>query len=41
METISLSISVNMNVHEMLGSEFFVLTAEKEVERRTSSKKRG
>ncbi|XP_038879414.1 exosome complex component RRP4 homolog [Benincasa hispida] len=43
METVSLSISQNVDVHEMLGSEFFVLTAEKEVERRrhTSSKKRG
>ncbi|KAG7036378.1 Exosome complex component RRP4-like protein [Cucurbita argyrosperma subsp. argyrosperma] len=41
METVSLSISLNIDVHEMLGSEFCVLTAEKEAERRTSSKKRG
>ncbi|XP_038882865.1 exosome complex component RRP4 homolog isoform X2 [Benincasa hispida] len=41
MEIVSLSISMNIDVHEMLGSEFCVLTAEKEVERRTSSKKRG
>ena len=41
METVSLSLSLNINVHEMLGSEFCVLTAEKEAERRTSSKKRG
>ncbi|KAG6571439.1 Exosome complex component RRP4-like protein, partial [Cucurbita argyrosperma subsp. sororia] len=41
METVSLSFSLNINVHEMLGSEFCVLTAEKEAERRTSSKKRG
>lgn len=41
METVSLSISQNIDVHEMLGSEFCVLTSEKEVERRTLSKKRG
>ncbi|XP_008464390.2 exosome complex component RRP4 homolog isoform X2 [Cucumis melo] len=41
METVSLSISLNINVHEMLGLEFFVLVAEKEVERRSCRKKRG
>lgn len=41
MEIVSLSISMNIDVHEMLGSEFCVLTAEKEVERRSLSKKRG
>ncbi|KGN55395.2 exosome complex component RRP4 homolog [Cucumis sativus] len=41
MEIVNLSISLNIDVHEMLGSEFCVLTAEKEVERRSSSKKRG
>ncbi|XP_022155678.1 exosome complex component RRP4 homolog isoform X2 [Momordica charantia] len=41
METVNLSLSLNIDVHEMLGSEFCVLVAENEVERRTSSKKRG
>ncbi|KAK7243149.1 hypothetical protein RIF29_37936 [Crotalaria pallida] len=35
-----LSLSLNLDIHDMLGSEFHVLVAEKEVERRRSSKKK-
>ncbi|KAF5731502.1 exosome complex component RRP4 [Tripterygium wilfordii] len=42
METVDLSGTMNLEVHEMLGSEFYVLVAEKEAERRCSSgKKKG
>ncbi|RDX81767.1 Exosome complex component RRP4-like protein [Mucuna pruriens] len=37
---IDLSLSMNLDIHEMLGSEFCVLVAEKEAERRSSSKKK-
>ncbi|KAL5065497.1 hypothetical protein RYX36_027234 [Vicia faba] len=37
---IDLSLSVNLDIHDMLGSEFCVLVAEKEAERRSSTKKR-
>lgn len=40
-EIVDLSISMNLDIHEMLGSEFCVLVAEKEVERRTLTKKKG
>ncbi|XP_062086299.1 exosome complex component RRP4 homolog [Humulus lupulus] len=39
MEIVDLSCSMNVDIHEMLGSEFCVLVAEKEVERRTLTKK--
>ncbi|XP_043719349.1 exosome complex component RRP4 homolog [Telopea speciosissima] len=42
METVELSVSLNLDIHEMLGAEFCVQTAEREVERRSSlSKKKG
>ncbi|XP_058757846.1 exosome complex component RRP4 homolog [Vicia villosa] len=37
---IDLSLSANLDIHDMLGSEFCVLVAEKEAERRSSTKKR-
>lgn len=37
---IDLSLSVNLDIHDMLGSEFCVLVAEKEAERRSSNKKK-
>lgn len=37
---IDLSLSANLDVHDMLGSEFCVLVAEKEAERRSSNKKK-
>ncbi|CAL0321228.1 unnamed protein product [Lupinus luteus] len=37
---IELSLSLNLDIHEMLGSEFCVAVAEKEAERRKSNKKR-
>ncbi|KAL1351445.1 hypothetical protein HN51_015356 [Arachis hypogaea] len=37
---IDLSLSLNLDIHDMLGSEFYVLVAEKEAERRSSSKKK-
>ncbi|QCD97584.1 exosome complex component RRP4 homolog [Vigna unguiculata] len=37
---IDLSLSMNLDIHEMLGSEFCVLVAEKEAERRSSNKKK-
>lgn len=37
---IDLSLSMNLDIHDMLGSEFCVLVAEKEAERRSSMKKR-
>ena len=40
-EIVNLSSFMNLDVHEMLGSEFCVLVAEKEVERRTLTKKKG
>ncbi|XP_044494531.1 exosome complex component RRP4 homolog isoform X1 [Mangifera indica] len=40
METVNLSKTMNLDVHEMLGSEFYVLVAEKEAERRSSFSKR-
>lgn len=39
-ETVNLSLTLNLDVHEMLSSEFCVLVAEKEVERRSSKKKK-
>nr|ABN06127.1 Nucleic acid-binding, OB-fold, putative [Medicago truncatula] len=35
---IDLSLSTNLDIHDMLGSEFCVLVAEKEAERRSSNK---
>ncbi|GFP97871.1 exosome complex component rrp4 [Phtheirospermum japonicum] len=40
MEIVNLSVSMNLDVHEMLGSEFYVVVAEKEAERRSLSTKR-
>lgn len=40
-EIVNLSSSMNLDIHEMLGSEFCVLVTEKEVERRTLTKKKG
>ncbi|KHN19857.1 Exosome complex component RRP4 [Glycine soja] len=37
---IDLSLSMNLEMHDMLGSEFCVLVAEKEAERRSSSKRK-
>lgn len=37
---IDLSLSQNIDIHDMLGSEFCVLVAEKEAERRSSNKKK-
>ncbi|GER24793.1 exosome complex component rrp4 [Striga asiatica] len=39
-EIVNLSISLNLDVHEMLGPEFYVTVAEKEANRRGSSGKR-
>ncbi|KAL5561623.1 hypothetical protein UlMin_031370 [Ulmus minor] len=41
MEIVNLSSFLNIGIHEMLDSEFCVLVAEKEAERRSSTKKRG
>ncbi|KAK9139558.1 hypothetical protein Scep_009239 [Stephania cephalantha] len=38
MEIVNLSITLNVEIHEMLGAEFYVRVAEKEVERRSSLK---
>ncbi|XP_073144872.1 exosome complex component RRP4 homolog [Henckelia pumila] len=40
MEVVNLSIALNVDVHEMLGAEFYVVVAEKEAERRSSVTKR-
>ncbi|KAJ1433028.1 RNA-binding domain, S1 [Sesbania bispinosa] len=37
---IDLSLSLNLDIHDMLGSEFCVLVAEREAERRSSNKKK-
>lgn len=37
---VDLSLSMNVDIHDMLGSEFCVLVAEKEAERRSSNKKK-
>ena len=39
-ETVDLSLSLNHDIHDMLGSEFCVLVAEREAERRSSNKKK-
>jgi len=39
METVNLSSSLKLDIHEMLGSEFCVLVAEREAERRSINKK--
>ncbi|XP_028795588.1 exosome complex component RRP4 homolog isoform X2 [Neltuma alba] len=39
-ETVNLSLTLNLDAHEMLSSEFCVLVAEKEAERRSSIKKK-
>ncbi|KAF7818280.1 exosome complex component RRP4-like protein [Senna tora] len=39
-ETVNLSLTVNLDINEMLGSEFCVLVAEREAERRSSNKKK-
>ncbi|KAI9073305.1 hypothetical protein K1719_044740 [Acacia pycnantha] len=39
-ETVNLSLGLNLDTHEMLSSEFCVLVAEKEAERRSSIKKK-
>uniref|UniRef100_A0A2N9II35 Uncharacterized protein n=1 Tax=Fagus sylvatica TaxID=28930 RepID=A0A2N9II35_FAGSY len=41
LETRNLSSSLNLDIHEMLGSEFCVLVAEGEAERRSLTKKKG
>lgn len=40
METVNLSNTMNIDIHEMLGSEFYVSVAESEAERRSASAKR-
>ncbi|KAI4349564.1 hypothetical protein L6164_010139 [Bauhinia variegata] len=40
METVNLGLSLNLDINEMLGSEFCVLVAEREAERRSTSKKK-
>ncbi|KAL3647915.1 exosome non-catalytic core subunit rrp4 [Castilleja foliolosa] len=40
MEIVNLSVTMNIDVHEMLGSEFYVVVTEKEAERRSLSAKR-
>ncbi|KAH7526088.1 hypothetical protein ACOSQ2_001612 [Xanthoceras sorbifolium] len=40
LETVNLSNTMNLDIHEMLGSEFYVLVAESEAERRSSLTKR-
>lgn len=39
-EVIELSLSLNLETHDMLGSEFSILVAEKEVERRILKKRK-
>ncbi|KAL2507721.1 ribosomal RNA proCES [Forsythia ovata] len=39
-EIVNLSTSLNLDIHEMLGPEFYVLVAEKEAERRSSLRKK-
>lgn len=39
-EIVDLSTSMNLDVHEMLGAEFYVIVAEKEAERRSLSTKK-
>ncbi|XP_047313349.1 exosome complex component RRP4 homolog [Impatiens glandulifera] len=41
MGVVNLSLSMNIDIHDMLGSEFCVLVAEKEAERRSSTKRKG
>ena len=41
MDTMNLSSSLNLDIHEMLGSEFCVLVAEGEAERRSLTKMKG
>ncbi|GMY16596.1 exosome complex component RRP4 homolog [Fagus crenata] len=41
LETMNLSSSLNLDIHEILGSEFCVLVAEGEAERRSLTKKKG
>jgi exosome complex component RRP4 len=38
MEVVNLSISKNIDIHDMLGSEFYVMVAEREAERRSAMK---
>ncbi|KAL0371354.1 UNVERIFIED_CONTAM: Exosome complex component RRP4 [Sesamum angustifolium] len=40
MEVVNLSISLNLDIHEMLGAEFYVIVAEKEAKRRSMSTRR-
>lgn len=40
LETVSLSSSLNLGIHEMLGSEFYVLVAEKEAVQRSLTKEK-
>ncbi|GAA0161024.1 RNA processing factor [Lithospermum erythrorhizon] len=40
MDTVEMSTSKNLDIHEMLGAEFYVLVAESEAERRSSSSKK-
>uniref|UniRef100_A0A7N2MP27 Uncharacterized protein n=1 Tax=Quercus lobata TaxID=97700 RepID=A0A7N2MP27_QUELO len=40
-DTMNLSSSLNLDIHEMLGSEFCVLVAEGEAEQRSLTKKKG
>ena len=41
MDTMNLSSSLNLDIQEMLGSEFCVLVAEGEAEQRSLTKKKG
>ncbi|KAF6169946.1 hypothetical protein GIB67_034338 [Kingdonia uniflora] len=42
LETVEMGTTLNLDIHEMLGAEFYVLVAEQEVKRRNSSgKKKG
>ncbi|KAF8015298.1 hypothetical protein BT93_H0950 [Corymbia citriodora subsp. variegata] len=41
MEVVNLGVSQNMDTHQMLGSEFCVLVAEREAERRSQKKTKG
>ncbi|PIN26068.1 Exosomal 3'-5' exoribonuclease complex, subunit Rrp4 [Handroanthus impetiginosus] len=40
MEIVNLSMSLNLDIHEMLGADFYVILAEKEAECRSLSKRR-
>lgn len=39
-ETVNLSLTLNLDINEMLGSEFCVVVAEREAERRSTNKRK-